>query len=152
MAGTYTVTLQSVNNCSTAISSQTIPFILSPVAGFTTSNSPNGCAVYTVNFVNQSLNNPTSLLWTFEGGNPSTSTENNPSVSYSLPGNYDATLIATNSVGSDTLSIQNYISISTTPTASFTYQNNGLTYSFTEIFKIRQVFYGILVMETPVVN
>ncbi len=135
LAGTYTVTLQSVNNCSTAISSQTIPFILSPVAGFTTSNSQNGCATYTVNYVNQSINNPTSLLWTFEGGNPSTSTENNPSVSYSLPGNYDATLIATNSVGSDTLSIQNYISISATPTASFTYQNNGLTYSFTGNFQ-----------------
>jgi PKD repeat protein len=134
-AGTYTVTLQSINDCNTVSSSQTIQFIFIPIAGFTTSNPSNGCTPYTVNFVNTSQNNPTSLLWTFEGGNPATSADNNPSVSYTATGSYDVTLIATNSAGSDTLTISNYITISTTPTAGFTYQNNGLTYTFTGNFQ-----------------
>ena len=57
-----------------------------------------------------------SVLWEFPGAVPSTSTLNNPSVTYSVSGNYSVTLIAYNGGGSDTLVLTNYIEItSATP-------------------------------------
>ncbi len=38
----------------------------------------------------------TDYVWTFEGGNPSTITEENPSVTFTTPGTYSLTLTATN--------------------------------------------------------
>ncbi|WP_341220706.1 PKD domain-containing protein [Polaribacter atrinae] len=39
-----------------------------------------------------------TILWEFEGGNPATSTERNPIVTYSTPGNYSVTLTVGRSV------------------------------------------------------
>jgi PKD repeat protein len=81
-----------------------------PTANFSASENyvcPSTC----VNFINQSIN-ATSYQWIFQGGTPATSTNMNPSsVCYLTPGNFDVTLIATNSLGSDTLIIQNCISV-----------------------------------------
>lgn len=55
-----------------------------------------------VQFMNQSQNNPTSVLWDF--GDGSTSTSLNPYHVYSTAGNYTVTLTATNAFGSDTYS------------------------------------------------
>lgn len=52
-----------------------------------------------VTFTDLSSNSPTQWQWTFEGGNPSTSTERNPVVTYSTPGKYTVTLVVTNSIG-----------------------------------------------------
>ena len=49
------------------------------------------CMGSTVNFTNLSTAED-SYLWTFEGGTPATSTDENPSVVYSTPGEYDVTL------------------------------------------------------------
>ena len=38
----------------------------------------------------------TNWYWNFSGGNPATSTQQNPNVSYEIPGVYDVTLIVTN--------------------------------------------------------
>ena len=38
----------------------------------------------------------TNWYWNFPGGNPATSTQQNPNVSYEIPGVYDVTLIVTN--------------------------------------------------------
>ncbi|AQG82118.1 M43 family zinc metalloprotease [Spirosoma montaniterrae] len=43
---------------------------------------------------------PTRWEWTFEGGNPATSTEQNPVVTYNQPGRFRVTLRVTNTVGS----------------------------------------------------
>jgi photosystem II stability/assembly factor-like uncharacterized protein len=50
------------------------------------------CATNSVNFTDESTGNPTSWLWSFEGGTPATSTEQNPVVFYNTPGVYDVTL------------------------------------------------------------
>ncbi len=42
---------------------------------------------------------PTQWEWTFEGGNPSTSTEQNPVVTYDQPGRFKVTLRVTNALG-----------------------------------------------------
>ncbi|PDH47300.1 MAG: hypothetical protein CND86_03700 [Bacteroidetes bacterium MED-G21] len=61
---------------------------------------------------NTSLSSITGYQWTFEGGSPSSSTNENPSVTYIQPGTYDVTLTVTNSAGSNTLTKSNYITIS----------------------------------------
>ena len=42
---------------------------------------------------------PTRWEWTFEGGTPSTSTEQNPIVTYNQPGKFKVTLVVANAVG-----------------------------------------------------
>ncbi len=51
----------------------------------------NICDGDDVQFTNLSTGAET-YLWTFEGGNPSSSALENPTVNYSIPGNYDVTL------------------------------------------------------------
>lgn len=53
----------------------------------------------------------TSYSWTFPGGSPTTSTQENPTVTYSTPGTYDVTLIVSTSSGSKTLSNAEFISV-----------------------------------------
>lgn len=53
----------------------------------------------------------TSWEWHFEKGNPATSTAQSPSVTYQEPGNWDVTLIASNSAGTDTLYLQDYMDV-----------------------------------------
>lgn len=69
------------------------------------------CESNQVAFTNSSANNPTSYNWTFQGGNPSTSTASDPVVTYSTSGQYDVRLIASNSSGSDTLVRTQYINV-----------------------------------------
>jgi plastocyanin len=46
----------------------------------------------TVTFTNTSIGHYTNVEWTFEGGNPSTSTDASPSVTYNIRGQFDVTL------------------------------------------------------------
>ena len=65
-----------------------------------------------VNFTDLSLYNPTSWSWTFTGGTPATSTQQNPAnIVYAAPGAYTVTLTATNSNGSDTETKTMYINV-----------------------------------------
>ncbi len=66
-----------------------------------------------VTFTDLSANSPTQWQWTFEGGDPATSTERNPVVTYSTPGKYDVTLVATNAIGASApLTKTDYIEVS----------------------------------------
>ncbi|MFM8569453.1 MAG: hypothetical protein ACKOB6_07620, partial [Candidatus Kapaibacterium sp.] len=62
--------------------------------------------------------NATGRSWTMPGATPSSSTATNPVVSYSAPGTYAVTLIATNSFASDTLTNTTYITVNALPTAT----------------------------------
>jgi PKD repeat protein len=74
------------------------------------------CEKYCIDFYDSSLNNPTAWQWIFIGGNPSSSTDQNPTtICYNLPGTYDVTLITTNANGNDTLTLLNYITVYPTP-------------------------------------
>ena len=82
----------------------------SPAAGFTAATT-----VVTegesVQFTDLSSNNPQSWWWVFEGGTPASSTLKNPAVNYKVPGNYKVALTAANVNGSDTKTIENFISV-----------------------------------------
>ena len=55
---------------------------------------------------------PTTWSWTFEGGTPATSTEQNPTVTYTQPGKFKVTLVTTNAIGqSDPLVRTEYIEV-----------------------------------------
>ena len=72
------------------------------------------CYGSTVNFTNQSTAEE-SYLWTFEGGTPATSTDENPSVVYNTPGTYDVTLQVTLNSDTDTEVKTDYIHVLETP-------------------------------------
>lgn len=84
-----------------------------PVAGFSASTQ-SGCPGITVSFTNNTIGQTDSIRWYFTGGTPATSTANNPTVTYNTLGNYDVTLIAYNSFGSDTHVMNGYIDINNT--------------------------------------
>jgi len=70
------------------------------------------CTQGSVNFTDQSLGFPTSWLWTFEGGTPSTSTDQHPQgIVYNNPGTYDVTLEITGSTSTDTYTRTDYIEV-----------------------------------------
>lgn len=87
------------------------------------------CEGASVDFADISWNaTPTSWNWSFPGGTPSTSTDQNPTVQYNTPGVYDVTLNAATSAGGTSKTFTGMINVS--PAAA---TNN--TYPFTEGFE-----------------
>ncbi len=81
-----------------------------PVANFS-SSSTQVCAGQQITFNDLSTNNPTNWSWSFQGGTPSTSTSQNPIVSYATPGTYSVTLTASNLGGNNTVAQTSYITV-----------------------------------------
>ena len=77
-----------------------------------------------INFLDQSQNNPTSWTWLFDGGNPAFSNDQLPTgIVYNAVGIYDVTLVTSNSSGIDTLIKEAYINV----TASTLITENGVS-------------------------
>ncbi len=132
--GTYTVCLTATNagGSSTQVCKQVVITGLAsaPVANFTSANGSNGL----VTFTDQSTNTPTSWAWTF--GDGGTSTQQNPTHTYTANGTYTVCLTATNGVGSSTqvckqVTITNVV---VAPVADFSFVNvSGGLVSFTDL-------------------
>jgi PKD repeat protein len=75
------------------------------------SNVTEVCVGNSIEFKDDSFYTPTEWTWTFEGGTPLTSNEQNPTVSYNTPGLYRVTLTAGDGVTEDTESINGYIRV-----------------------------------------
>ena len=69
------------------------------------------CLGSDVTFTNNSLGDITTYAWTFEGGDPATSDEENPVVNYANPGIYDVTLVVSDGVDENTLLMEDYINV-----------------------------------------
>lgn len=65
----------------------------------------------TVTFTDESVGNPTSWAWEFEGGTPATSTDQNPTVTYDKPGNYSVQLIVTNQFRTEPITKNEFIKV-----------------------------------------
>ena len=100
-----------------------------PAANFSASVT-EVCEGEDVQFTDASSDNVTAWLWTFEGGTPATSTEQNPLVSYDAPGNYDVTLEVTAGAGSNQVVYEDLITVIGIPTAEFEVTIEDLEYSF----------------------
>lgn len=94
------------------------------------------CEGSSVNFIDESAA-AVSWSWTFEGGNPATSTDQNPTVTYSTAGVYDVSLTVTDGLGgSSTLNKPNYILVIVAPGQADAPTGSdelcsGLTYEYT---------------------
>lgn len=101
----------SIQNCYITVAA--IP----PVADFNANVTTlllNG----SVNFTDQSVNNPTTWEWTFYGANPATSFNQNPTnISYNVVNCYDVKLKVSNSAGSDSITKTCFINVVSTPAA-----------------------------------
>ncbi|REL39249.1 T9SS C-terminal target domain-containing protein [Rhodohalobacter sp. SW132] len=84
-----------------------------------------------VQFDNRSTGNITSWKWTFEGGVPATSGQENPVVRYSTTGSFDVQLVASNESESDTLLVEDYITVLERETGDTHWWNKTVFY---EIF------------------
>lgn len=84
--------------------------LLPPVADFTADQTTitEGDTIY---FSDLSLNTPTGWEWTFSGGTPESSNEQNPMVIYNTPGIYGVMLAVTNEAGSNTMIKNDYITV-----------------------------------------
>ncbi len=111
-----------------------------PVAEF--SGTPTTlCEGNTVSFTDLSTNTPTSWSWTFTGGTPSSSTAQNPTITYNTAGTYQVQLTATNAFGNDVETKVGYITVTGVPsnagaiTGSVSECNNatGVTYSIAAV-------------------
>ena len=69
---------------------------------------PSGC---TISFTDLTTGIPTSWNWTFEGGSPATSTDQNPSVIYESNGSFNVSLEVSNINGSQELTKEAYINV-----------------------------------------
>ncbi len=94
--------------------------VTAPVAEFI-ANSTSVDKGTSISFTDQSTNSPTSWSWSFTGGTPSTSSVQNPSITYNTPGVYQVTLTATNTAGSDSESKTGYITVKEPDTNPITY-------------------------------
>ncbi len=113
-AGTYDVNLEITSQGCTVSELKEDYIVVSapaaPIADFeasTTSVAVGG----TVDFTDLSTNVPNVWSWTFEGGTPGSSTDQNPSITYNTAGTYQVSLEASNSYGADTETKFAYITV-----------------------------------------
>lgn len=83
------------------------------------------CPGQSISFEDRSFHGPTGWTWTFTGGTPSSSTDQNPTVTYNTPGTYAVTLEATDG----------NTSISETKTSYITVLDQSVTLPFIEGFE-----------------
>lgn len=69
------------------------------------------CKGESVNFESTSVGRPAEFLYFFPGGEPASSTENNPVVTYNTPGVYDVTLITKTGLDYDTMVKTGYVTV-----------------------------------------
>jgi PKD repeat protein len=106
----YSKTIQNV--AVTDLNATTLNVQLQPYSGLNPTFSADKTNITfgeDVHFADVSCGNPISWQWTFEGGTPSTSMEQNPVVRYSDAGSYDVSLTISDGNDTATLTKQDYI-------------------------------------------
>ncbi len=101
---------QTGNTLATGCDSAYVPVPCAAVSNFATLVQ-QVCTGNPVQFVSTALNDPIAWQWYFPGGTPSTSTAEDPVVSYALPGTYDVALVVQNSIGGDSLMVPGMITV-----------------------------------------
>lgn len=122
--GEFEVVLTATNECGTTTSMASVSINALPIAGLN-SDVSSGCGPLTVQFNDASSSNVTEWAWTFEGGNPSTSTDENPTVEYASPGNYNVELLVTSAAGTDMIVMDDFIAVLEAPTADINFILDG---------------------------
>ena len=119
--GQYTVTIKGEGPNGTPVHFREamieITQLPAPIANFSV-NDTTSCIDTGLDFYDNSINGPTTWAWTFEGGTPETSTEQNPTgIVYATSGTFDVSLEVINSEGSDMITKTDFIIINMIPDA-----------------------------------
>lgn len=122
--GTYPVTLIVSNNCGEEQYALSVTIVEALVAALNTS-STEGCAPFTVIFEDQTEGTVSNRIWTFPGGDPSTSTAINPVVTFAEPGTYEVELEVSNDNTSASTSVS--IQVVEPPVPAFNVSTDQLT-------------------------
>ncbi len=88
------------------------------------SEKPEICAGSTIQYFDDSYANVTEWNWTFEGGTPATSTEENPVVSYATAGHYKVELEVSDGASTVSTTQEQYALILPTPGNSLPYSES----------------------------
>ncbi|MCD4696714.1 MAG: PKD domain-containing protein, partial [Bacteroidales bacterium] len=79
------------------------------------SNTTYACTQEIINFFDQSTGGAISWEWTFEGGSPGASSNQNPLVVYFNPGTFDVTLTVSDGIETSTITLEDYMTVATAP-------------------------------------
>ncbi len=123
-SGTYNVQLIISNNC--GVDSFNLSLYVEVVEASFQIDEEGGCVPHTVIFQNSSLGTIDNFLWTFEGGNPATSTDVNPQVTYESSGLFDVQLEVFGAQGSDNVLMNDVIEVLEVPVANFDFFSSTL--------------------------
>lgn len=87
----------------------------------------------TVKFEDLSIGSPTTWSWSFEGGTPASSSDQNPTINYDTPGVYEVSLTVGDGVNSESTIRTAYIHVSesggwTTQATAFSSQSRGIDF------------------------
>lgn len=126
--GPWTVTLTATSSfgCSHSISKQLTSIYAQPIAGFTTTPTPEACVNSVVTFTDNSTAPGSSInQWSWDYGDGNTAvfnTATNPTHTYTGTGTFTVKLIVRSATGCQSAIFQKDITINPLPTASFTVQ------------------------------
>jgi len=95
--------------------------VVAPAAAFT-ADKTSGNAPLSVQFTDQSTNEPASWAWDFNNDDTVDSTQQNPAYTFNTAGTYTVKLTATNSAGSDEETKTDYITVTEAPTMDVLYE------------------------------
>ena len=110
-----TVTLQNYFRYS-----DVVPVVGNTLMADFSSSATQICTGSSVDFTDLSGGTPSTWEWTFEGGTPSSSTDQNPAnITYSAPGDYTVTLTVTKDSDTNTMVKASYIHVYPYPVADF---------------------------------
>jgi len=116
--GTYTVKLTASNAVSSnEVIKTNVVRVIGPVVPDFSADVTEGTFNLTVNFTDESTEQPTSWSWDFGDGD--TSTDQNPEHIYTAAGTYTVSLTATNEAGAETVTKTNFIEVFTPVVAGF---------------------------------
>jgi gliding motility-associated-like protein len=129
----YSVSVTDSNGC-TGTCTNSLTIVVPPYvyAGFTFNATP-ACGNTNVTFTDTTTGAVTWWEWDFGDGSPTSSLQN-PTHNYTIPGTYSVKLVAGNSIYSDTLIKPNIISVRIVPNASISYINDTVCFPFSQHF------------------
>jgi PKD repeat protein len=130
-----TVTIKSGGSFAYADETQFTALAEGVAAAFN-STTASGCEMLSVDYTDNSYGTVTSWNWTFEGGTPATSTQQNPTVNYTNPGTFDVTLTVSDGTNSNTFNAPNYVTVFALP--EVTLQDIGDQCAYYPSFELNQ--------------
>lgn len=120
------------------IDKNTIRFELTPVmpAADFTSALTSITEGESIRFMDLSGNFPSTWNWTFQGGTPASSAQQNPTISYLAEGTFDVSLTTTNQYGSSSVTYSDYITVGAMETSISAKPDNGNLKTNTDVLSL----------------